>query len=399
MRAQLRRAPDLRRPFRQLIPVINLLDLPAQHAPLRPDLDAALARVISAGSFIQGPDVAAFATELSSYLAGAHVVPCANGTDALTIAFLALGLQPGDEVIVPAFTYVATAEAAALLGLRVVLADVRPNTFNLDPAAVAAVATDRTRAVVPVHLFGQCADLNTLLPLAAGRGWAVVEDTAQALGAAYTFADGVTSSAGTVGTVGTTSFFPSKNLGAFGDGGALLTRDAELATRLFEIANHGQPAGTKYRHERVGLNSRLDTLQAALLRVKLPHLPPWTARRQALAARYDAALAALPGVRPPTRDTRSTHVFHQYVITLPEESVRERLRARLTAHGIASAVYYPLPLHAQPAYPGLGRPGEFPVSEALCRTVLALPIHPTLTDNEVDTVCAVIADFCAVGGR
>ncbi len=354
-----------------------------------------MARVLADGAFIQGPDVAAFAAELGATLGGAHVVPCANGTDALTIAFLALGLQPGDEVIVPAFTYVATAEAAALLGLRVVLADVRPDTFNLDPAAVATVATSRTRAVVPVHLFGQCADLGALLPFAARHGWHIIEDTAQALGAQYTLPDGHTLFAGAAGSVGTTSFFPSKNLGGFGDGGALLTADAALAAVLQEVANHGQPAGTKYRHARVGLNSRLDTLQAALLRVKLPHLTAWTARRQVLAARYDAGLAAAHGVRPPTRDPRSTHVFHQYVVTLPTEAARDGLRTFLAARHIASTVYYPLPLHAQPAYPGLGVLGAFPVSEALCRTVLALPIHPTLTDAQVDEVCAAVVDFCA----
>lgn len=386
-------------PFSFPLILIALLDLPAQHAPLRAALDAAVARVLAGSAFIQGPEVAAFTTALSQYLGDAHVVPCANGTDALTIAFLALGLRPGDEVIVPAFTYVATAEAAALLGLRVVLADVCPDTFCLDPAAVAAVATSRTRAVVPVHLFGQCADLGALLPLAARQGWAVVEDTAQALGATVELnPNGTPIFAGTVGTVGTTSFFPSKNLGGFGDGGALFTRDAALAARLREVANHGQPAGTKYRHERVGLNSRLDTLQAALLHVKLPHLPAWTERRRTLAALYGAGLAGVPGVRVPLRDLRSTHVFHQYVIRLPDKATRDGLRAYLAAAGIASAVYYPLPLHAQPAYPGLGRPGEFPVSEALCRTVLALPIHPTMTATDVDTVCAAVADFCGTAG-
>lgn len=338
-------------------------------------------------AFIQGPDVAALMTELSEYLGGPRVVPCANGTDALQLAFMALDLRPGDEIIVPAFTYVATAEAAALLGLKVILADVRPDTFCLDPAAVAAVATVRTRAVVPVHLFGQCADMAGLLPLAARHGWHIIEDTAQALGATYQLpgtAERV--AAGAIGTVGTTSFFPSKNLGAFGDGGALITTDTALAVRLREIANHGQPAGTKYRHERIGLNSRLDTLQAALLRVKLPYLNDWTARRQAIAAHYDAAVAALPGVQPPAREARSTHVFHQYVITCATPALRDAVRAHLTAQQIATAVYYPVPLHQQSAYPGLGQPGAFPVSEALCQTVLALPIHPTMTDDDITEV-------------
>ncbi len=374
---------------------IRLLDLPAQHAPLRAELDAALARVLDAGDFIQGAEVGAFAADLSAYLGGAHVVPCANGTDALTLAFLALGLHPGDEIIVPAFTYVATAEAAALLGLTVVLADVDPATGNLQPAALAAALTPRTRAVVPVHLFGQCADLRGLrVVLAAHPDVAVVEDTAQALGATYDLGAGQTVFAGTAGTVGTTSFFPSKNLGAFGDGGALLTTDAALAARLRQIANHGQPAGVKYRHECVGLNSRLDTVQAALLRVKLRHLNAWTTRRQALAARYDAALVGLPGIRVPARAAHSSHVFHQYVIQLPDAATRDGLRAHLAARQVPTAIYYPLPLHFQPAYGHLGRAGQFPVSEALCGQVLALPLHPTLTNAEVATVADAIADFC-----
>lgn len=374
--------------------MIRLLDLPAQHAPIQAELDAAVARVMAEAAFIQGPDVAAFAAELGDYLGGAHIIPCANGTDALTLAFLALGLKPGDEVVVPAFTYVATAEAAALLGLRVVLADVRPDTFGLDAAAFAAAITPRTRAVVPVHLFGQCADLAGILAVAAPHGIAVIEDTAQALGATYQLPDGPAVYAGAAGTIGTTSFFPSKNLGAFGDGGALLTRDADLAVRLRQVANHGQPAGVKYRHETVGLNSRLDTLQAALLRVKLRYLDGWTSRRQAVAAHYDAALADVPGLTVPVRDPRSTHVFHQYVLTLRDEAMRDGLKAHLAARGIPTAVYYPLPLHAQPAYQHLGREGEFPVSEQLCRKVLALPIHPTLTTTEQATICAAIADFC-----
>lgn len=379
--------------------LIRLLDLPAQHAPLQAELDAALHRVLTNGDFIQGADVSAFSQELGAYLdaAGAlHVVPCANGTDALTLAFLALGLQPGDEVIVPAFTYVATAEAAALLGLRVVLADVRPDTFNLDSAAVAAAITSRTRAVVPVHLFGQSAAMAELLAVSRRHDLFVIEDTAQALGATYQAApsDAEAGAVGGLGTVGTTSFFPSKNLGALGDGGALLTRDPALADRLREVANHGQPMGVKYRHERVGLNSRLDTFQAALLRVKLRYLDQWTARRQAIAARYDAALASLPSLRIPIREPRSTHVFHQYVVRLPDAGRRNDLQVYLKARQIPTAVYYPLPLHAQPAYQHLGQPGQFPVSEALCGQVLALPIHPLLTDAQVDTVAAAIADFC-----
>ncbi|MBT9394498.1 DegT/DnrJ/EryC1/StrS family aminotransferase [Hymenobacter sp. NST-14] len=367
-----------------------MLDLPAQHAPLRAELEAAVQACFEEAAFVQGPAVAAFARELARYLGGPHVVPCANGTDALQLALMSLRLPAGAEVIVPAFTYVATLEAAAVLGLRPVPADVLPGTFNLDPRAVAAALTPRTRAIVAVHLFGQCADLWALRQLADQHGVALIEDNAQALGATFRTAGGETWVAGTVGEVGTTSFFPSKNLGGFGDGGALFTRDAERAAYLRQLANHGQ--SRKYHHEHVGLNSRLDTLQAALLRVKLPHLPAWTAARQHVAARYDELLGELPGLHVPARDPRSTHVFHQYTLTLADApghraAVQEFLRVR----GVPSAVYYPLPNHLQPAYAHLGyRPGQFPVAEQLCRTVLSLPVHPTLAEEQIRYVAAVV---------
>lgn len=378
---------------------ISLLDLPAQHAAIQPELDAAWQRVLREGAFIQGPDVAQFADELGHYLGGAHVVPCANGTDALQLALMSLGLQPGDEVIVPAFTYVATAEAAAILGLRPVPADVDPATFNLDPAAAEAAIGPRTRAIVAVHLYGQCADLTALRRLADRHGLALIEDNAQALGATWQPAEGPATYAGTVGEVGTTSFFPSKNLGCLGDGGALLTRDAARATRLHELANHGQARGRKYVHEQLGLNSRLDTLQAALLRVKLRHLPAWTAARQRVAAQYDALLAAVPGLCTPRRQPGSTHVFHQYTLTLDSEARRDALRQHLQRHGIPSVVYYPLPVHLQPAYAYLGyRAGQFPVAERLCRTVLSLPIHPLLTSEQVAYVAAGVAQWASDNG-
>ena len=364
---------------------IRLLDLAAEHAALQPALDEALRDVLAEAAFIQGPAVGHFAAELGAYLGRAHVVPCANGTDALTLALLSLDLPAGAEVIVPAFTYVATLEAAALLGLRPVLADVLPSTFNLDPAAVAAALTPCTGAIIAVHLFGQCADLDALGALAARHGVALIEDNAQALGAMFRLASGETACAGTVGTVGTTSFFPSKNLGALGDGGALLTRDPVRAELLHQLANHGQTQ--KYHHQRIGLNSRLDTLQAALLRVKLRHLPANTAARQAVAARYDAALAATPGLTIPARDPRSSHVFHQYTITLETPSRRDALREYLRQCGVPTMVYYPLPVHQQPAYVYLGyQAGQFPVAERLCETVLSLPMHPLLTAEQVDYI-------------
>jgi UDP-2-acetamido-2-deoxy-ribo-hexuluronate aminotransferase len=317
------------------------------------------------------------------------VVPCANGTDALTLALMSLGLPPGTEVIVPAFTYVATLEAAALLGLKPVLVDVLPDTFNVDPAAVRAALTPRTGAVVVVHLFGQCADLDEISAMCEVTGVALIEDNAQALGATYTFASGKTAYAGTVGEVGTTSFFPSKNLGCLGDGGALFTRASTRAGLLRQLANHGQ--SQKYLHQCIGLNSRLDTLQAALLRVKLRHLPAAQAARQAVAARYDAALAGLPGLHIPARDPRSSHVFHQYTIQVEGEGRRDALQVHLKAQGISSAVYYPLPVHAQPAYAYLGyRLGQFPVAERLCGQVLSLPVHPGLTEQQVAYVVEVL---------
>ncbi len=371
---------------------IQLLDLAAEHAALQPALDEALREVLHSGAFIQGPAVAEFAKELGQYLGGTHVVPCANGTDALTLALLSLELPAGAEIIVPAFTYVATLEAAALLGLRPVLADVRPDTFNLDPDAVVAALTPRTGAIIAVHLFGQCADLEQLRAISARHSIPLIEDNAQAIGATFRFADGETAYAGTVGGVGTTSFFPSKNLGALGDGGALLTRDAARAARLQQLANHGQ--SQKYVHQRVGLNSRLDTLQAALLQVKLRQLPAATAARQAVAARYDAALGALPGLRIPARDPRSSHVFHQYTITLEDASRRDALREFLRQRSVPTMIYYPLPAHQQPAYAYLKyQQGQFPVAERLCQAVLSLPIHPLLTAEQQAYVAGCLHAF------
>ena len=371
---------------------LHLLDLAAQHYPLQADLDAAAQRVLRAGAFIQGPDVASFAQELGAYLGGAHVVPCANGTDALQLALMSLNLAPGAEVIVPAFTYVATVEAAAVLGLTPVLVDACPGTFNLNPAAVEAALTPRTGAIVAVHLFGQCAELEALQALAQRHGVALIEDNAQALGAAYTMHTGETRLAGTVGDVGTTSFFPSKNLGGFGDGGALMTREVARATYLYQLANHGQ--SHKYHHQHVGINSRLDTLQAALLRVKLPYLNQWNAARQQLAAQYDALLAQVPGLLPPARDPRSTHVFNQYTITLATETQRDGLQQHLQRWGVPTIIYYPQPVHLQPAYAYLGyRRGQFPVAEELCRTVLALPMQPMLTAEQVAYVAEAISAF------
>ena len=371
---------------------IQLLDLVAEHAALQPALNEAMREVLDTAAFIQGPAVGQFAAELGEYLGGAHVIPCANGTDALTLALMSLELPAGSEIIIPAFTYVATLEAAALLGLKPVLVDVRPDTFNIDPVAVEAAITPRTRAIMAVHLFGQCADLEALRMISTRYGVVLIEDNAQAIGAMFQFQSGETAFAGAVGAVGTTSFFPSKNLGALGDGGALLTRDAGRAALLHQLANHGQ--SRKYHHQRIGLNSRLDTLQAALLRVKLRQLPANTAARQAVAARYDAALAGVPNIAVPARDPRSTHVFHQYTIQVEETGRRDELQLFLRKCGVPTMIYYPLPVHAQPAYAYLGyRAGQFPVAERLCGAVLSLPIHPLLTGEQQEYISGRVRAF------
>jgi len=382
--------------------IVPLLDLAAEHAAYQPELDAAWQQTLHEAAFIQGPAVGEFAAALGTHLGqlgspeshveNPHLVPCANGTDALLLALLSLELPPGTEVIVPAFTYIAPLEAAALLGLRPVLADVLPDTFNLDPAAVRAALTPRTGAVIAVHLFGQCADLEELTRVCRAAGVALIEDNAQALGATYTFASGRRAAAGTVGEVGTTSFFPSKNLGCLGDGGALFTADPARAERLRQLASHGQ--SQKYQHQRLGLNSRLDTLQAALLLVKLRHLPAAQARRQAIAARYDAALATAVGVHRPARDPRSSHVFHQYTLTVEASDGRDALQQLLRQYGIASAVYYPLAVHEQPGYTFLNyKPGDFPVAERLSRQLLSLPVHPALTAAQVEHVVEQLVCF------
>jgi dTDP-4-amino-4,6-dideoxygalactose transaminase len=361
-----------------------MVDLIRQANRLQPALSEAMQAVLQSGAFIQGPEVKAFAQELAAHEGVRHVIPCANGTDALQLAFMALGLTPGDEVLVPVFTYVATAEVIALLGLTPVMVDVDPETFLLQPAAVEAAITPRTRAVVPVHLFGQCAPMEGLLEVAARHNLYVVEDTAQAIGATYTFSDGRTAQAGTMGHIGCTSFFPSKNLGCFGDGGALMTQDDALAALLQQIANHGQKV--KYYHDTVGVNSRLDTLQAAVLRVKLPHLNDFARRRQAVAAAYDAAFASVPGVRIPVRAADSTHVFHQYTLLLDGVD-RAAFQAELQSRGIPTMVYYPVPLHLQKAYARPEYPvGSFPVAEYLASHVVSLPIHTEMEPDEVSYI-------------
>ena len=363
---------------------IQMLDLRGLHQRLEPALSEAMKRVVDEGAFIRGADVGAFECDLAAYLNTRYTLGVGNGTDALQIALMALDLKPGDEVITSPFTFIATAEAAALLGLVPVFCDIDPNTFNLDPEAVAAAITPRTRAIVPVHLFGQPADLAPILDLAARHNLFVIEDNAQGIGSTY---QGQRTTA--IGHVGTLSFFPSKNLGAMGDGGAVVTQDEALFERLRMIANHG--ARRKYHHEIVGVNSRLDTLQAAILRVKLAALDDCIARRQAAAARYNEWLSGVPGIITPYVDPKGTHVYHQYTIRVTAEFGRSRdaLADHLKANGIPCMVYYPVALHQLPVFHHAAGT-SLPHAERAATEVLSLPMHTELTAAEQEQIVSVL---------
>jgi UDP-2-acetamido-2-deoxy-ribo-hexuluronate aminotransferase len=370
---------------------IKMVDLHSQYLRIKPEIDEAIQQVLTSTAFIQGPEVNTFAQSLSRYIGGSLVIPCANGTDALQIAMMALDLKPGDEVILPVHTYVATAEVIALLGLTPVFIDVDKDTFNIAPALLESKITAKTKAIVPVHLYGQCADMEPILHIAAKYNLHVIEDVAQALGADYTFADGTTKKAGTIGTIGTTSFFPSKNLGCFGDGGAIFTNDKALGEKIKMISNHGQKI--KYHHDIIGVNSRLDTLQAAVLNVKLNYLDGYAQRRNEAASYYDNALASIPTLTIPKRATNSTHVFHQYTIQV-SDGLRDNLKSHLEAHGIPTMIYYPVPLHLQKAYKRAGfEEGSFPVTEELSKTVLSLPIHTEMKEEELEYISGTIKNF------
>lgn len=371
---------------------IQMVDLKGQYLHIKTAVDAAIQEVIDRTAFIKGHAVQDFSAELAAYTGAAHVVPCANGTDALQIALMALDLQPGDEVITPSFTYFATAEVIALLGLKPVFVDVDPDTFNISVAATEQAITTRTRAIVPVHLFGQSADMEPLLQLAQRHGITVIEDNAQALGGSYTFTDGRTAHTGTMGHLASTSFFPSKNLGCYGDGGALFTNDEQLYTAMNMIANHGQQK--KYHHERIGCNSRLDTIQAAILRVKLPLLDQYCAARIAVAAQYDTAFAQNPNIKTPYKASKCTHVYHQYTLQLSDHIDRAQLQARLKEAGIPTMVYYPIPCHQQEAMKPFVPAGLLlPVSEQLSRTVLSLPIHTEMNKEMIQYICAIVNQY------
>ncbi|MBX2926569.1 MAG: DegT/DnrJ/EryC1/StrS family aminotransferase [Saprospiraceae bacterium] len=373
---------------------IQMVDLKGQYAKIKEEVDAGIRQVIDNTAFIGGPAVNGFQKNLETYLGAQHVIPCANGTDALQIALMALGLQPGDEVIVPAFTYVATAEVIALLQLKPVMTDVDRHTFNLTADIIEQAVTPRTKAVVPVHLFGQSCDMAPIMEVAHKHKLWVVEDNAQAIGADYTFPDGRVQKTGTIGHIGCTSFYPSKNLGCYGDGGAISTNDDELAAKIRMIANHGQ--SRRYYHDIVGVNSRLDGIQAAVLDVKLKRLDQYAQARQKAAAYYDAAFGDLPQVVIPARQPNSTHVFHQYTLLI-KDGRRDALQDFLQENGIPSMIYYPVPLYKQQAFENsVGVNLEkMPATDYLCSVVLSLPMHTELDEKMLRYITQAVKRFFA----
>lgn len=370
---------------------IRMVDLIGQYEKIKAEVDKSVLEVMNTASFINGPEVQAFQSELESYLDAKHVIPCANGTDALQCAMMALGLKPGDEVITATFTYVATAEVIALLKLTPVLVDVDPDTFLIDPVAIEAAITPRTKAIVPVHLYGQVAPMEAIMDIAMRHNLYVIEDTAQAIGADYTFSDGTVKKAGTIGHIGATSFFPSKNLGCFGDGGAIFTNNDVYAKELRMIVNHGQ--SRRYYHDVVGVNSRLDSMQAAILRIKLRKLNEYNAARNRAAAFYDQAFANHSQILTPVRAANSTHVFHQYTLRLLNAD-RNGLQTFLQERGIPSMIYYPVALHMQEAYRDsrYGK-GAFPVTEHLVEEVISLPMHTELDEEQLNFITSSVLEY------
>ncbi len=365
---------------------IQMVDLKSQYEKIKSEVDKGIHEVINNTQFIKGPKVKQFEEALAAELGVKHVIACANGTDALQVAMMALGLQRGDEVILPVFTYAATAEVVALLGLVPVMVDVDADTFCIDVNLIEAKISVRTKAIVPVHLFGQCADMDGIMRLAAKYNLFVIEDTAQAIGSEMLMANGQKLKAGTIGDIGTTSFFPSKNLGCFGDGGALMTNVDELAARVRMICSHGQ--SVQYVHDVIGVNSRLDTIQAAVLNAKLPHLRSYELARNEAANLYDKLLGNHPNLVIPKRNENSTHVFHQYTLKIVDKN-RDEVRKRLADIGIPSMVYYPIELHKQKAFAIFNNTdAHFPVSEMLCVSVLSLPMHTEMSKEMVEYICA-----------
>ncbi len=369
---------------------IQMVDLVGQYEKIKPEVDAALQRVIDTAAFINGPEVKEFEKELADYLGVKHVIGCANGTDALQIAMMALGLKAGDEIITCSFTFVATVEVVALLGITPVFADVLPGTYNIDPEDIKRKITPKTKAIVPVHLFGQAADMDAIMAIAKEHNLFVIEDNCQAVGSDYLSASG-TKKTGTIGHIGTTSFFPSKNLGCYGDGGAMFTNDDEVAKKLRRVCNHG--SDVRYYHEVVGVNSRLDSMQAAILRVKLKHLKEYDAARNAAASVYDKAFAGMPQILIPQRSNNSTHVFHQYTMRVTGGH-RDGLKKHLEANGVPAMIYYPVPCHLQNAYKSARFPeGSLPTTEQLIHEVLSLPMSTELSNEQLAHITATVKSY------
>ncbi len=377
-----------------------MVDLSGQYEGVKDQVNTAISQILETSAFINGPEVQSFREELENYLGVKHVIPCANGTDALQIAMMGLGLKPGDEVITADFTFAATVEVIALLQLTPVLVDVCPDTFNIDVAAIEKSITPKTKAIVPVHLFGQCANMDAIMSLAEKHNLFVIEDNAQAIGADYTFKNGKTQKAGTIGHVGATSFFPSKNLGAYGDGGAIFTNDDGLAHILRGIVNHGMYE--RYHHDVVGVNSRLDSIQAAVLRAKLPKLDQYCARRREDARKYSAAFKAVESIKVPkvisnngSGDSYDDHVFHQYTLRITNGK-RDALAKHLAERQIPFGIYYPIPLHSQKAYADERyNEDDFTVTNQLVKEVISLPMHTELDDEQIDYITRAVIEFVA----
>ncbi len=369
-----------------------MVDLASQYEKIKPEIDSAIQEVILSSRFINGPAVKEFQSDLEKYLSVKHVIPCANGTDALQIAMMALGLKQGDEVITANFTFAATVETIAFLGLIPVLVDVDADTFNIDIKEIENAITPKTKAIIPVHLFGQCADMEPIMSLAKKNNLYVIEDTAQAIGADYFPPSGGKGvKAGTIGNIGITSFFPSKNLGGYGDGGALYTNDDELAKKCRMIVNHGQSA--QYHYEIIGVNSRLDSIQAAILKAKLKYLDKYASARNKAASYYDNAFAANVKIKTPCRAKNSSHVFHQYTLTLNGVD-RDKLKEHLATKEIPAMIYYPVALHSQPAYRNpVNDSKKYPVTEKLCTSVISLPMHTELDEETLKHITNSVLEF------
>jgi dTDP-4-amino-4,6-dideoxygalactose transaminase len=374
---------------------IQMVDLKGQYEKIKNEIDEAVINCVASTAYINGSQVKSFQENLENYLQVKHVIPCANGTDALQIAMMALDLKEGDEVIVPSFTFIATAEVVALLKLKPVMVEVDADTFNVTAEIIEQAITPRTKAIVPVHLFGQSCDMEAIMQAAERHDLFVIEDNAQAIGSDITFSDGKTRKAGTIGHVGTTSFFPSKNLGCYGDGGAIFTNDDELAAKMRMIANHGQ--SERYYHSVIGVNSRLDTIQAAILDIKLKHLDEYAIARQNAAAFYDDAFQSIEELKTPIRQKNSTHVFHQYTLQVADGE-RANLQKHLSENGVPAMIYYPVPLYRQEAFKESVAPGfNLPVTEKLCNAVLSLPIHTEMNEELLGYIAKQVKDFFGRG--